>query len=101
VDDAELSLWKKLSRPFVVSIKSGVKMNERIKQLLKQSGLQPYYDSQQGDIENFAQLIVQECIQRCEGIGFRWHTIDSTRASGAKAGAFECAVDLKEHFGVE
>lgn len=52
-------------------------------------------------IEKFAELIVKECAQRCEEIGFRWHAIDSARASGAKAGAFECATDLKKHFGVE
>lgn len=36
-------------------------MNERIKQLLKQSGLQPYYDAQEEQIEKFAQLIILEC----------------------------------------
>ena len=36
-------------------------MNERILKLLKQSGLQPYYDVQEGQIEKFAELIVREC----------------------------------------
>jgi hypothetical protein len=36
-------------------------MNERIRELMKQSSLQPYYDSQQGDIEKFAQLIAEDC----------------------------------------
>ena len=36
-------------------------MNTRIQELLEQSGLQPYYDAQQGDIEKFAELIVREC----------------------------------------
>lgn len=36
-------------------------MNKRIKELLEQSGLQPYYDAQEGQIEKFAQLIVREC----------------------------------------
>ena len=36
-------------------------MNERIKELLKQSGLQPYYDAQEEQIEKFAQLIILEC----------------------------------------
>ena len=36
-------------------------MNQRIKELLKQSGLQPYYDAQEGQIEKFAELIVMEC----------------------------------------
>lgn len=38
-------------------------MNERIERLLEQSGLQPYYDAQEGQIEQFAELIVQECVQ--------------------------------------
>ena len=37
-------------------------MNERIQALLTQSGLQPYYDTQQGQIEKFARLIVRKCI---------------------------------------
>ena len=41
-------------------------MNERIKELLKQSGLQPYYDAQEGQIEKFAELIVKECQLRVE-----------------------------------
>jgi hypothetical protein len=38
-------------------------MNERIKQLLEQSGLQPYYDAQEGHIEKFAELLIKECGQ--------------------------------------
>lgn len=53
------------------------------------------------DPDKFAHLIVQECIARCEKIGFEWHAIDTPRASGAKAGAFECAQELKKHFGVQ
>ena len=40
-------------------------MNEQIKNLLEQSGLQPYYDAQEGHIERFAELIVQECAELC------------------------------------
>jgi len=36
-------------------------MNEQIKALLAQSGLQPYYDDQEGQIEKFAELIIREC----------------------------------------
>jgi hypothetical protein len=39
----------------------GIDMNERIKELLEQSGLQPYYDAQAGHIEKFAELIVRQC----------------------------------------
>ena len=60
-------------------------MNERIKELLKQSGLQPYYDAQEGQIEKFAQLIVEECAE----VGYRTHD------------DFMVKVKIKEHFGVE
>ena len=70
-------------------------MNERIRELLNESGLQPYYDAQQKSIEKFAQLIVKQC--------------------GYYADIFEsigCPVDMdptetkpsdyiKKHFGVE
>jgi hypothetical protein len=36
-------------------------MNERIQKLLEQSGLQAYYEAQEGQIEKFAELIVKEC----------------------------------------
>lgn len=50
---------------------------KRIVELMKQSGLQPYYDSQQGDIEKFAELIVRMCADaadmaqdaRCKYVG--------------------------------
>lgn len=40
-------------------------MNIRIKELLKQSGLQAYYDAQDGQIEMFAKLIIEECADVC------------------------------------
>jgi hypothetical protein len=48
---------------FEISRTGGKGMNQRIRELMKQSGLQPYYDSQQGDIEKFAELIVGECLK--------------------------------------
>ena len=36
---------------------------KRIVELMKQSSLQPYYDSQQSDIEKFAELMVLEFIE--------------------------------------
>jgi hypothetical protein len=38
-------------------------MNKRINLLLEQSGLQPYYDAQEGQIEKFAELIVAEAFR--------------------------------------
>ncbi len=75
-------------------------MNERIKELYDRAMSTDEY-GYKFDPEKFAELIVKECATRCEDIGFKWHAIDSTRASGAKAGAFECATELKKHFGVK
>lgn len=84
-------------------------MNMRIKELAGQAGLikkkfsfdQWWTEDLTLAQEKFAELIVKECADRCEKIGFRWHAIDSERASGAKVGAFECAKDLKKHFEVK
>jgi hypothetical protein len=40
-------------------------INGRIKALLEQSGLQAYYDAQDGQIEKFAKLIIDECADVC------------------------------------
>ena len=61
-------------------------MNERIKELLKQSGLQAYYDAQDGQIEKFAQLIVQECMCISDSIGEH---------------GYIAAEEMGKHFGVE
>ena len=70
-------------------------MNERIKELLTQSGLQPYYDAQQGQIEKFAELIVRECISELEKI--KRSGVPTPIQGGLNLGV----VSLKEHFGVE
>jgi len=63
-------------------------MNKQIKLLAEKAGLQPYYEAQEGQMENFAKLIVLECADfvqfyyqdhACEGI----------------------AHDMKTHFGVD
>jgi len=61
-------------------------MNERIKKLLKQSELQAYYDAQDGQIEKFAQLIVQECMCISDSIGEH---------------GYIAAEEMGKHFGVE
>ena len=49
----------------------------------------------------FAELIVKECVERCEDIGSQWHLVNSVQSTNVGDGAFQCAVDLKKHFGVE
>ena len=38
-------------------------MNERIQELLAQSGLHPYYDAQEAHIKKFAELLIKRCGQ--------------------------------------
>ena len=67
-------------------------MNERIRALLNESGLQPYYDAQQKQIEKFAQLIVRECARVSERTG----ALNEADYEG------EMIADaIKEHLGVE
>jgi hypothetical protein len=65
-------------------------MNKRINLLLEQSGLQPYYDAQEGQIEKFAQLIVQECME--EVMTYQHHRNPTIPF---------IVEDIKKHFGVE
>ena len=86
-------------------------MNERIKELAEQANEAFYQRMGEGAergtfyydkfAEKFAELIVQECAQRCEEVAIKHQVEETTYAAGKKAGAFECAADLKEHFGVE
>ena len=73
-------------------------MNTQIKKLLEQSGLQPYYDAQEGQIEKFAELLVKECAkvinadieyQIKDGIISNVHGLNQARNL------------IKQHFGVK
>jgi len=82
-------------------------MNERIKQLAQQSQLAELYDryveqcmkNADDDIldydvivKEFAELIVRECAQICQ---------DQPNHYALKTDRDNCAVAIKEHFGVE
>ena len=68
-------------------------MNE-LKKLQEQSGLQAYYDSQQRNIEKFAELIVKECAQSL------W--TDECHVSDLAVEEFNLnSKRIKEHFGVK
>ena len=84
-------------------------MNERIKKLLEQSGLQPYYDAQEGHIEKFAELIVTECIEmsNLEAAHYRAQA-DEAKSKQAFDYEFNSAATclgvglrIRKHFGVE
>ena len=77
-------------------------MNERIKKLIDQmnkSGLLyqagDYEMTVTGsDLEYFAELIVRECVAICQDI-------DGEDNIDARSGRQDCAVEIKQHFGVE
>jgi hypothetical protein len=78
-------------------------MNEQIKLLAKQAGFNEYINEnlwleEQPEfnklIEKFAELIVQECIDICQDV-------DGEDNIDARSGRQDCAVEIKEHFGVE
>jgi hypothetical protein len=71
-------------------------MNERFRELLKQS-TNPPWDGEQGpmnefNLERFAELIVRECIDVCA---------NGWQGEFTAAGISQCVSDLREHFGVE
>ena len=72
-------------------------MNERIKQLWEEAAKTTQGDSweeQTKFMEKFAQLIVRECVAICKDI-------DGEDNIDARSGRQDCAVEIKEHFGVE
>jgi len=80
-------------------------MNERIKLLAEQAGLEfdndlalepePIYYTTQKDLEKFAELIVSECVMLCDKV---YEQNDNVKI---QAGATFCREDIKKHFGVE
>jgi len=89
-------------------------MNERIKQLAEQAGLEfdddlalepePIYYITQKELERFAQLIVRECLQTCKDVGIEskevWNASKDYQ-EGRQMGAEVCHNMIKKHFGVE
>ena len=82
-------------------------MNEKIKALAEEAKqyareqmahpMAPEVFSAEVFQQRFAELIVKECIERCEDIGSDLHSKGSCTGDGA----LKCAVDLKKHFGVK
>lgn len=66
-------------------------MNERIMKLAEQAGFD-LGNGQSYKVENFAELIVQECAQQC------W-TVSELESKGFVVS--ECAKKIRKHFGVE
>ena len=76
-------------------------MNERIRELLKQS-TNPPWDGEQGpmnefNLEKFAELIVRECAEFIAPLGDYCGGHGEPSAPSSR----ECARRLKQHFGVK
>jgi hypothetical protein len=79
-------------------------MNERLKQLADEAGLRftqlmsnpmvPVVDGKETDLAKFAELIIQECVAICQDV-------DGEDNIDARSGRQDCAVEIREHFGVE
>jgi hypothetical protein len=74
-------------------------VNNRLEELMREAG---YAEPElAGRAIKLAESIIKECVTRCEEIALKHQVEETTYAAGKKAGAFECATDLKQHFGVE
>jgi hypothetical protein len=82
-------------------------MNERIKQLAEQARIKDHWSIDEGryltnylNEQKFAELIVRECSVYCQG-----HILPKGIAEendlNYNDGVMDCAIGLKQHFGVE
>jgi hypothetical protein len=69
-------------------------MNERIRELAEQATSYNNSDGWLFDKQKFAELIVKECVAICQDT-------DGEDNIDARSGRQDCAVEIKEHFGVE
>jgi len=75
-------------------------MNERIRELAIQAGLNaPYGSDHEGlrdfDYRKFAELIVRECANHCDLL------LNHKMSSEWSRGTHDCSKAIKKHFGVE
>ena len=78
-------------------------MNERIRELAADAGYPDYMTYGQDKVlEKFAELIVRECVAKCEVVAnMATITNNGEMARKTKATADSCAIMIKQHFGVE
>ncbi len=85
-------------------------MNERIRELIVQSGNGQFHNGKcyphigsrtLEDWTKFAELIVQECIKCCDEIDDINKTYREVRLVDPEFGPKECIRMIKKHFGVE
>jgi hypothetical protein len=75
-------------------------MNERIRELAEQAGLNaPYGSDHEGlrdfDYRKFAELIVRECANHCDLL------LNHKMSSEWARGTHDCSKAIKKHFGVK
>jgi hypothetical protein len=79
----------------VTLIYCGTNMNERIRELMIEAGIYECDDFEpHPTFEKFAELIVRECVAICEDT-------DGEHIADARWGRRCCALEIREHFGVE
>jgi len=88
-------------------------MNERIKELAKQSGVyfgeafkdyfgeeySAFVNTDKVDIQKFAELIIKEAVECCTKVEEDIELADYE--GGFRDGALLCRQEIKEHFGIE
>jgi coproporphyrinogen III oxidase-like Fe-S oxidoreductase len=76
------------------------RMSERIRELFEQAGLRHYGEDYFAKTDKFAELIVRECAVYCAGHILPTKTAEEN-ALNYNDGVMDCAIGLKQHFGVE
>jgi hypothetical protein len=73
-------------------------MNERIRELREQSGLQPYYEAQERQIEKFAELVLQDVMNLFGDERISLHYLEQPCCEDS---VYLLQLKIKEHFGVK
>jgi hypothetical protein len=72
-------------------------MNERIRELREQAGLQPYYDAQEWQIKKFAELVLQDVMNLFGDERISLHYLEQPCCEDS---VYLLQLKIKEHFGV-
>ena len=69
-------------------------MNKQIEKFIDDAKLTAVAEMFEGELVEFAELIVRECVAICQDV-------DGEDNIDARSSRQDCAVEIKEHFGVE
>jgi len=73
-------------------------MNERIRELREQAGLQPYYDAQEWQIEKFAELVLQDVMNLFGDERISLHYLEQPCCEDS---VYLLQLKIKEHFAIK